>query len=160
MRNVFINYLNEFINNFTKYGISKAPTENVLAMTHLINSVCERLAEPKAFPRETPVHVLTGLTWFSMPEFVGPFELMINTEHVRLMESDGETVNYKRTLERLKNISIMANNSFQFLNVSNYWNITSSYKNLLVPCYIYYAEGHIAQNFPLPCNEGNIKQEK
>ena len=95
-----------------------------------------------------------------MPEFVGTFELIINTEHVRHMESDGATVNYKGTLERVKNITLMANNSFQYLYVSNYWNITSSYKNLLRPCYNYDAEGHIRSKFPLPCNEGKIKRAK
>ena len=125
-----------------------------------MNAVSERLAEAKVLSYDTSVRFLIGITWCSVTGFFGPFGLIINTEHVRHMESDGATVNYKGTLERVKNIALMANNSFQYLYVSNYWNITSSYKNLLRPCYNYDAEGHIRSKLPLPCNEGKIKRAK
>ena len=60
---------------------------------------------------------------------------MLDTERVRHMESDGSTVNNKRTLDRVKNITLVANNSFHYLNVSNTCNITIRNKKLLVPYY-------------------------
>ena len=66
--------------------------------------MCERLDEAKALPYETPVHVLTGITLYIVPEFVGPFELIINTESGRQIKSYGATVNDKSTLWRVKNI--------------------------------------------------------
>ena len=60
----------------------------------------------------------------------------------------------------LKNITLVANNPFHFRNVFNTWNITSSHKKLLVPCYDCDAEYHIVPNCPLPCNEEKIKRSK
>ena len=63
IRNVVINYFHEFIKNFSKDGISNIPTENVLALTQQMNYVWELLSQAKSLPHETPVYVLTGLTW-------------------------------------------------------------------------------------------------
>ena len=60
----------------------------------------------------------------------------------------------------MKNITLMANNSFHYLNVSNTWNITRSYKKLLGICYNCDKEYHISPKLPLPCNEENINQER
>ena len=42
---------------------------------------------------------------------------MINTECVSHMESGGATMNDRRTLERVKNITLTENNSFRSMNV-------------------------------------------
>ena len=99
-----------------------------------MNAVCERSAEFKELTCDNSVHVLKGLNRCSVPEFVGPFELMLNTERVRHMESDGTTVNYKSTLERVKNITLMKNNSLNSLNVSSTCNININNNNILGPC--------------------------
>ena len=70
-----------------------------------MNAVCELLSWAKLLSRDTRVHFVTGLTWCSETDFVGPFELMLNTEHVKNMEYDGATVDEKSILERLKNYS-------------------------------------------------------
>ena len=67
-----------------------------------MNAVCERLEKSKALTHKDPVHVLIGLTWCSVPEFVGTFELILNTERVRHMKSIGTTVIDKSMLEREK----------------------------------------------------------
>ena len=46
-----------------------------------------------------------------MTKFVGTLDSVLNHDYVRHMESDGETVNDKRTLERMENITITENNS-------------------------------------------------
>ena len=120
---------------FSKDVISKVPNKNFSALTQQMNAVCERLDEAKALTCKTTVHVLTGLTRRSVSEFVVPFKLMLNSECVSQMESDGARVNDKRTLDKVKNITLMANNSFPSLNVSNTWNITSIHKKLLGPYY-------------------------
>ena len=45
-----------------------------------INYVAERLAEVLALPKNTPLLILIGFTKYSVTEFVGSFELMLNTE--------------------------------------------------------------------------------
>ena len=129
-----------------------------MALTQQTNAVCERLDEAKELPCETLVHVLTGLTWCSVPEFVVPFELMLNTEFVRQMESGGATVNDKRTLERAKKITLMANNPFHSLNVSNTWKTTRSHNKRLGTYYNCDTEYHMAPKCPLYRNEDTIKR--
>ena len=63
MRNIVTTSLYDFIDNFSKDGISKVPDENVLALTQQMNYVWELLSQAKSLPHETPVYVLTGLTW-------------------------------------------------------------------------------------------------
>ena len=75
-----------------------------------MNAMCERLAESMELPCKTPFHVLTGITLCVVPGFVGPFELILNNDLVRHMEY-GATVNDKRNLERVKNITPMENPS-------------------------------------------------
>ena len=79
-----------------------------------------------------------------MTDFVGPFELQLTTEHARQMESDDATVNDEITRERVKNFTLMENNSFLYLKVYNTWNIPSSHNKLLGPCYNCDAEYQIA----------------
>ena len=117
-----------------------------------MNAVCWCLAEYNALPHENSVHVLTEFTWSSMPDFFGPFHLIINTYHVNHVYYDGATVDGKRTLVRAKNITRMANNSFHSLNVSNTWSITSIHNKLLVTCYNCDADDYILSKCPLPCN--------
>ena len=46
-----------------------------------------------------------------MPEFVGPFELMINTERVIKLENDGDRNDERKCLERAKKLNMLASNS-------------------------------------------------
>ena len=85
MSNFVITSLRELINKISKDKITKVPNENVSSLTQKMNDVCESLSESKALPHENPVHILTGLTWCGVSEFVFPFELMINTKCVRQM---------------------------------------------------------------------------
>ena len=102
MRNVIITYFHDFIKNFSKDGIYNIPNENVQALTQKKNAVCESLYEAKALPRKTPVRNFTGFAWCIVPQFVGTFELMLNTYYIKQMISDGATVDYKGTLDRVK----------------------------------------------------------
>ena len=81
-----------------------------MALTQQINAVCELLSETKALPCETPFRVFIGLNQCSVPEFFGPFELMLNTDSVKHMQSDGAAVYNKRYLEKVKKITLMETN--------------------------------------------------
>ena len=83
MSNVFRTSLHEFINKFSNNGIAKFPNKNISALTQQMNTLCERLDKSRALTRHTLLHVLTGLTWCSVSDFVSPFELMFNNERVR-----------------------------------------------------------------------------
>ena len=82
MSDVVITLLQELFENFARDGVAKYPNINVALLVHHINAVAECLAELPLFPRDMPLLVLTGFTKSSVPEFVGPFELIINTERV------------------------------------------------------------------------------
>ena len=102
MINGVITFLNDFVNNLSKDDIYKIPDENVLDMNQQMNAVRERLAEVKALPPDTPVHVVIWLIWCSVPKFDGPFELMTNNDYINYMKCDVATVNNKRNLVRVK----------------------------------------------------------
>ena len=107
MRNAVIASLHDFIQNFSEYGISNIPNKTFLALTQKMTALYEHLDEDKALTYKNPLHVLTGLTRCSVTDFVGNFDLMINTEHVKQMEYDGATVDEMNTLERVKHITLM-----------------------------------------------------
>ena len=79
---VIITLLQEFFKKFSRDGVAKYPSEILALIVQQINSVAEQLAEVPALPRYAPLLVLTGFTKCSVPEFVGPFKLMLNTERV------------------------------------------------------------------------------
>ena len=90
-----------------------------------IKAVSERLSEVNQLPLEAPTYVLQGLTNFSVPGFTGPFELMPNQERVTKMATSVSLVNTpSNTLKRVLNIICLANNSYQYFNTSNAWNVT------------------------------------
>ena len=55
-----------------------------------INAMAERLTEVPALPRDKALIVLTGFTKRSVPEFFGPFELMLSTERFIQLENYGD----------------------------------------------------------------------
>ena len=84
----------------------------------------------------------------------------MNNECVNQMESDGSAVEDKRTLKRVKNINIVASNSFHSMNMSNTWENPIIHKKLLISCYNFDADDHIAPKCLIPCNEENVKRSK
>ena len=74
------------------------------------------------------------ITWFikcSVPDFVGPFELMINTERVIQLYNGVDRHDNRKFLERMKNLTLLVSNFFRFLNISNCWNITSNHWHVM-----------------------------
>ena len=45
------------------------------------------------------------------------------------MDNDGDSHDNIKCLERVKKLTLLASNSFHYLNVSNQWNILSNYQN-------------------------------
>ena len=95
-------------------------------------------------------------SWCILPDFDGHFELMLNTECVKQMESDYTMVDDKSTLERLKTVTLIEKNSLHYLNVSNTWKFSSIHKKILGICYNCDADDKIKQKLPVPRNEENI----
>ena len=91
-----------------------------------INAVAERLEELLALTRDTPPLILTRFNKCSVPEFVGPFELMINTERVINLENDGDRHDERKCLGMVKKLTLLGSNSFHYLNIYNHWNIPSN----------------------------------
>ena len=66
-----------------------------------------------------------------MPDFVGPFELMLNTERLIQLENYGDKHDDRKCLERVKKLTLLASNYFHSLNVSNHWNVPSNHWNFM-----------------------------
>ena len=128
-----------------------------------INAVAERLTEVPELPRDTILLVLTGFTKFSVPEFVGPFELRLNNERVINLDNDGDMHVKRKCLEWVKKLTLLESNSFHYLNVFNKWNIPSNHWNGMskrkVPCNNCDGE-HYSPYYPHPRDKANIKKAK
>ena len=75
-------------------------------------------------PLKAPTYVTQGLTKCSLPDFNGPFELMLNQERVTQMGMDVSLVNTSSvTLKHVLHIIVLANNSYHSLNNFNAWNV-------------------------------------
>ena len=165
MSDIVITSLQDFFKNFARDGVAKYPSENVALLVQQINAVAERLAEAGALPRDTPLLMLTGFAKCSVPEFVGPFELLLNSERVTQLENSGDRHDNARCLDRVKKLTLLASNSFHSLNVSNKWNIPSSRRHRHGM-----AQGHVscdncggdhyAPDCPHPRDEAKIKKAK
>ena len=129
MSDVVITSLQEFFKKFAWYGVAKYQSEKVALLVQKINAVAERLAEVPTLPRDKTLIILTGLTNCSVTEFFGPFELMLNTERAIQLENDGDMHDDRKCLERLKNLTLLASKSFQYLNISNNWKIPSNHRH-------------------------------
>ena len=162
MSDVVITSLQEFFKTFARDGVAKFPHENVALLVQQINAVAERLAEVLALPRDTPLLILQGFQKCSVPEFTGPFGLLLNGERVQALEETSEKYSNSACLERVKKITTLAANSFHSLNVSNQWNIPSNRRHSVAVkgtcdnC----GGDHYAPSCPHPRDEAKIKKAK
>ena len=86
------------------------------------------MAEVPALPRDLPLLILTGFIKCSVPGFVGPFELILNTERVVQLDNDGDRHDNRKFLERGKEITLWDINSFHTLKFSYQWNFPSNHQ--------------------------------
>ena len=86
---------------------------------------------------------------------------MLNIERVIQLDNDGDSNNVIKFLERVKNITILASNYFNPLNVSNEWNIPSNNQHGMakekLPCNNC-GGGHFSLDFLHPCDKDKIKK--
>ena len=124
MTNEVVTALKLFLKAFADEGLINTVGENVLDASAQVKAVGERLSEVNKLPPKAPKYVLQGLTKCSIPKFTGPFELMINQEHVTQMGTAVSLINNSSvTIKRVLHIIVLANNSYHSLNTSNVWNI-------------------------------------
>ena len=163
MSDVVITSLLESFNNFARDGVAKYPSEKVALLVQKINAVTERLAEVPALPRDMPLLILNGFTKCIVPEFVVPFELMINTERVIQLENEGYRHDDRICLENVKKLTLLASNSLHSLNDSNHWNIIYNHWHGMAkgkgPCDNCGGEQY-SPDFPHPRDEDIIKKAK
>ena len=129
MSNVVITSLQQFFNKFAWDVVAKYPSENVELLVQKINDAAELLEEVPVLPRDTPLLALTGFTKFSVTEFVGTFKFILNIERVLKLKKDDDRHDNKKFLEMMKKLTLLASNSFHYLNVSNQWNIPSNHRD-------------------------------
>ena len=130
-----------------------------------VEAVSERLAEVKQLPLEAPTYILQGLTKCSVSEFTGTFEMMLNQERFNQMSTSVTLVNTTTaTLKRIKQILVLAKNSYYSLNTSNSWNVPSGqhaareFKH--PPKCFNCGEPHLLPDFKKPHDEGEIARNR
>ena len=120
MTNDVVSSLQMFLKIFADVGLTKTAGDNVAEATAQVKAVCESLSEVNQLPQEAPTFVLQGLTKFSVPEFTGPFTLILNQERVNQMGMAVSLTNTSAaTIIRVRTILVLANNSYHSLNTSN-----------------------------------------
>jgi hypothetical protein len=164
MSDIVITSLQDFFKTFAQTGVAKFPNKNVALLVQQINAVAERLAEAGALPRDTPLNLLTGFTKCSVPEFVGPFTLLLITERVKQLENSAEQHDNALCLKRVKALTLLESNSFHSLNVSGHWNIPTNRHHGMsqhgnVSC-DNCRGNHYVPDCPLPCDEVKITKAK
>ena len=160
--NDVVKALQDFLTRVAQDGPTKIPGENIAELTAQINAVCERLSEEGRLPQETPIHVLEGLTKCSVPEFKGPFQLLLDSAWVNEMSTASSSlVTCADTLKKVKEITAMADNSFHSLNTSTKWNVPggSTLANRVVVCFNC-GGNHYLHECPKPKNQELIKKNK
>ena len=125
--------------------------------------MAERLSEVTSLPRNMPLLILTGFAKCSVTDFVGPFDLMLNTEKVIQLDNYGDRHENRKFLERVKEITLLASNSFHSLNISNQWKIPSNLQHDMTngkcPCENCSGK-HYAPDFSHPRDKVKIKKAK
>ena len=124
-KNDVVTALRKFLKTFAEEGSLKTVGENVSEAAAKIREVSELLYEANQLPLEAPEYVLQGLNKFSVPDFTGPFELILNQERVMQMATPVLLVNTSSdTLKRVLNILHLTNHSYHSLKTYNAWNFT------------------------------------
>ena len=128
MTNDVMAALQTFLKNFSEEGLSKTVGGNVMEILAQVKAVSEILDEVNQLPLEAPTYILQRITKCSVAEFTRPFELLLNKERVKQMSTSVMLANTTTaTLKRVKQILILANNSYHSLNTSNSWNVPSGH---------------------------------
>ena len=163
MTNNVVAALQTSLKNFPEEGLSKTVGDNVSDISAQVKAVIERLTEVKQLPLESPTYILQGLTKLSVAEFKGPLDLLLNQERVNQMSTSVTLVNNTTaTMKRIKQILILANNSYHYLNISNSWNVPSGHhatrevKN--PPKWFNIEEPHFIPNCKKPTDEWKISR--
>ena len=165
MTNNVVAALQTFLKKFSEEVLSKTVGENVSEISAQVKAVSERLTEVKQLPLEDPTYILQGLTKCSVAEFTGPFKLLLNQEQVNQMSTSvmlGNTTT--ATLKQIKQILVLANNSYHSLNTSNSWNVPNGHHatrefNHYPKCFNC-GEPHLILNRKKPCDEDKISRNR
>ena len=165
MTNDVVSALQTFLKTFSDIGLTKKVGENVAKAIAQVKAVCERLSEDNHLPQESPTFVLQGLTKFSVPEFNGPFTLILNQERVNQMGTAVCLANTSAaTLTRVLVIVILANNSYHLLNNLNAWNIPQGkrghHASQFTPKCFNCGEPHLLPGSKRPRDESKIARNK
>ena len=109
MTNDVVSALQTFLKTFSDIGLTKTVGENVAEATAQVKAVCERLSKMNQLTQEAPTFSLQGLTKCSVPEFTGPFTLILNQERINQMGTAVSLTNTSAvTLTRVLAIVILA----------------------------------------------------
>ena len=158
--------LQTLLKNFAEEGLSKTVGDNVSEISEQVKAVSGRLAEVNQLPLESPKYILQGITKCSVAEFTGRFDLLLNQERVNQISTLATLGNTTTaTPKRIKQILVLANNSYRSLNNSNSWNVPSvhhaarDFKH--PPKCFNCGEPHLLPDFKKPRNEGkNTRNRK
>ena len=149
--------LQRFFEAFANDGIAKVPNEDVHAATEQIIAITERLTKVSALPRESTHHILEGFTWCSVIVFRQTFTHLLVAEWLQQL-CYLTNWNDSTCLFDIKKLCKEANNLFNYLNVSNEWNILQ--KHCIDACFNCSDPDHGVPKCPKPIDQNRINKAK
>ena len=134
-----INVLKKYLKFFENKGLYRICCKNVMAAEKEIVAVYLQLNKVNAFIYETKINVLTGLTNYSVSDFVKLFEFFLQKANTKALDNDTHEGN---TLEQVKTILSKAVDAHHCLSTARKWHVSiKSSGNFNVVCCICEKEG-------------------
>ena len=168
MTNDIVTALKFLLKTFADEGLTKTVGENVSEASAKVKAVSERLLEVNQPPLQAPNYVLQGLIKCSVPEFTGPFEMMLNQERVTQIGKSVSLINNSSIpIKRFLQTIVLKKNSYHSLDTSNVWNLpqvkrenhSAQNPHHTFECFNC-GEDHLLPDFKRACDEAKIAHKR
>jgi len=160
----------DFLKHFRSKGLRRYRGENVVHAKKELLAACNRLAEAKELPLETPIDIITGLTLCSVTDFKNLFEHMLQEEKMKALNGNKRT-DQKSVMAEIRVILAKATEVYDSMSTSELWNVprnqrahvfgtTGDGKKREPTCWNCGAVGHTLDKCAQPRNDDKISENR
>lgn len=160
----------DFLKLFRNKGLRRYRGENVVLAKKELLVVCNRLAEAKELPLETPIDIITGLTLCSVTDFKNLFEHMLQEEKMKALNGTKRN-DQQSVMAEIRIILVKATEVYDSMNTSDLWNVprnqrahvfgtTGDGKKREPTCWNCGAVGHTLDKCGQPRNDDKISENR
>ncbi len=112
--------MRKFLQMFVIKGLRMYKGENMVLASKELMAICRRFYEAREFPVETPLDILTGLSFCSVPDFQSMFEHRLQTEKCAALAHSSRP-SQEEAFNKVVDIVATAVMYYDSLNVSTSW---------------------------------------